>query len=31
MYMCVGNEMIDVLGHESALLKLYWARDNLGE
>ena len=23
--------MIDVLGHDSALLRLYWAGDNLGE
>ena len=23
--------MIGVIGHDSALLKLYWAGDNLGE
>ena len=26
-----GREMIGVLGHDSALLRLYWAGDNLGE
>ena len=25
------NEMFDVLGHHSALFRLYWSGDNLGE
>ena len=27
---CTVNEMTSVLGHDSALLRLYWAGDNLG-
>ena len=26
----IGGEMIGVLGHDPALVRLYWARDNLG-
>ena len=25
------NEMIGVLGHDTALLRLYWAGDNVGD
>ena len=31
VYVCERNEMIGGLGHDSALLRLYWLGNNLGK